>query len=431
MHDDEKAILPTDAAPAFCTYQYAWDTPPVLAASTDTQFNDSNARANNFFKVAKWSPDGACLLTNSEDRVVRVFEVPQHVFEDPDSSPASTTTLHASQCIDYAESVCDIAWYPGMTVQDTSTCCFLTSVRDHPVQLWDAMTGNLRASYGVIDHQERFIGPNVVTFNQDGSSIYCGYENMIEVFDLHASSSTASSKYPTTPNRKSRRGLKGLVSCIDFNPDKSGLYAAGSYSQAIGLFDERNHEMCAKYTIDKGSGVTQVAFSRDGTQLFCASRQANVIQCWDVRQSGNLLYELDRPGKTNQRLTFDLDPTGHLLITGDQIGQLRVYDLTTLEDQDTETKPRLVAAMPLHQDAISSAAFNPAFPSVVATSSGQRKFKDADAYDTDRDSDDELEKEQPPIDNSLRLWQVPGSYTWHTANITEAQDTPSMTSPSL
>lgn len=36
---------------------------------------------------------------------------------------------------------------------------------------------------------------------------------------------------------------KGIISCLAFNPDFSGLYAAGSYSQSIGLYDESNNEM--------------------------------------------------------------------------------------------------------------------------------------------------------------------------------------------
>lgn len=52
---------------------------------------------------------------------------------------------------------------------DPSTNCFLTSVRDHPIQLWDVTTGTVRASYSAIDHCEKFIGPNVLSFNLDGS----------------------------------------------------------------------------------------------------------------------------------------------------------------------------------------------------------------------------------------------------------------------
>lgn len=35
--------------------------------------------AENFTKGVKFSPDGTCLLTASEDNVIRVFEVPSDV----------------------------------------------------------------------------------------------------------------------------------------------------------------------------------------------------------------------------------------------------------------------------------------------------------------------------------------------------------------
>lgn len=32
-------------------------------------------QSNNFFRNAKWSPDGSCLLTNSADDVIRLFQL--------------------------------------------------------------------------------------------------------------------------------------------------------------------------------------------------------------------------------------------------------------------------------------------------------------------------------------------------------------------
>lgn len=37
--------------------------------------------ANNFLKGASFSPDGTCLLTSSDDTVLRVFEVPGHALQ--------------------------------------------------------------------------------------------------------------------------------------------------------------------------------------------------------------------------------------------------------------------------------------------------------------------------------------------------------------
>ncbi|KAI8335696.1 WD40-repeat-containing domain protein [Chlamydoabsidia padenii] len=240
---------------------------------------------------------------------------------------------------------------------------------------------------------------------------------MIEVFDINTPGNNTSTKISTTPNRKSRKGQKGIISCLDFNPDSSGMYAAGSYCNSIGLYDERTNDLCLKLTGMKGNGVTQVKFSLDGTLLYSASRQSNSILCWDVRQSGNILYELDRKGKTNQRITFDLDPTGSVLITGDQTGHILAYDLTTLDTEDVETKPRLLSSWYAHQDTVSGTTFNPLYPSVIASCSGQRKFM------TDLSSDEDTsENRAHTIDNSLNIWQLSGQYEWYSID-TQPMDT--------
>ncbi|CAO3643036.1 unnamed protein product [Mucor hiemalis] len=338
---------------------------PTLISSTGNRYNDSirnslekdmnviqqrvnltlQTEANNFYRNAKWSPDGSCLLTSSADDVIRLFQLPSNVYEDAEKSN-EVLSMVPLLGIREGESVYDFAWFPSMNSQDPSTNCFLTSVRDHPIQLWDVATGTVRASYSAIDHCEKFIGPNVLSFNLDGSKIYCGYENMIEIFDVHRPGPD-SQKIPTIPKRKSKKGQKGIISCLDFCPDYSGLYAAGSYSQSIGIYDESNHELCLKLTGFSG-GTTQVKFSKDGTLLFSASRHANSILCWDIRDSANILYELPRPGKTNQRIGFDIDATGRYLMTGDELGNISIYDVFTGEQENVETKDRLITSFKAH-----------------------------------------------------------------------------------
>lgn len=62
-------------------------------------------------------------------------------------------------------------------------------------------------------------------------------------------------------------------------------------------------------------------------------------------------------------------------------------------------------------DIVTAAAFNPVYPHLLATSSGQRKY--APCYSSDEDDSDEEET----IDNTLRLWRLPGHYEVHTYDI--------------
>ncbi|CAG8785923.1 1413_t:CDS:2, partial [Acaulospora morrowiae] len=41
----------------------------------------SNGSEENFFKVARWSPDGTCILTSSNDNILRIFDLPTNLFE--------------------------------------------------------------------------------------------------------------------------------------------------------------------------------------------------------------------------------------------------------------------------------------------------------------------------------------------------------------
>ncbi|KAL1926903.1 hypothetical protein VTP01DRAFT_5233 [Rhizomucor pusillus] len=370
------------------------------------QFNIHDG--NNHFRNVKWSPDGTYLLSNSNDNVLRLFSLPYEAYEQEKGPIVESQALSCQFGVREGEAVYDFAWFPSMNSQDPASCCFVASVRDHPVHLWDACTGKLRASYSVIDHHERFVGPTVVTFNLDGSRIYCGYENMIEIFDIQRPGQE-SIKIPTLPTRKSKNGQKGIISCLDFSPDYSGIYAAGSFSQSIGIYEEASNQLCFKLTGIQG-GVTQVRFSLDGSLLFSASRVANTISCWDIRSTGNVLYELPRPGRTNQRIHFDLDPSGRVLVTGDQNGQLLFYDVAT-GYEDSENSSRLLHSFQAHNDLSCAATFNPVYPWLLASASGQRKYFVADGQDSD-DTDRSVEQEQ--IDNSLKIWHLQGQTQYYT-----------------
>ncbi|KAG0195979.1 Telomerase Cajal body protein 1 [Mortierella sp. GBA30] len=291
--------------------------------------------------------------------------------------------------------------------------------------------------------------------------IYCGSNNMIQIFDT-TRPGRDSQKKPTVPTRKSRKGQKGVISCLAFNPDQSDLYAAGSFLKTIGLYDSRAEELLLllrdkshhpqhrkksnaatatghdntfqqkPHSTPPMGGLTQLQFSPDGLYLYSASRQDPFIRCWDIRNTAHVLHRLERQGEvTNQRLGFDISRDGKWLTTGDMNGDISIFDLTCPEDAESE---RLVARFHGHDDVVSAAAFHPS-GSMLATSSGQRKYELGclDMSDSDSDSDhcDEAEDSEPGlpmsknvgvaiesststvVDNSIHLWSLPGEYVWY------------------
>ncbi|RLU20741.1 hypothetical protein DMN91_007354 [Ooceraea biroi] len=121
--------------------------------------------------------------------------------------------------------VYDTCWYPFMNSWQPASCCFLSTSKESPAYLWDAFTGELRATYR--------------PYNQHD------FPNMI-----------------------------GLVSCIPENPIMPGLVAMGTYSKCIGLY--KDVPSCTFKTV---SGVTQVEFSSCGTKLFSACRKSRELLC--------------------------------------------------------------------------------------------------------------------------------------------------------
>ena len=115
----------------------------------------------NFLKGVAWSPDGACLLTASEDRLLRVFDLPRDALErapeaddggdddtdggggggDANAAAAAMVqegrrrnggagdSLRPALRAHAGEAVYDFAWFPGMSAADPASCCFASTAR--------------------------------------------------------------------------------------------------------------------------------------------------------------------------------------------------------------------------------------------------------------------------------------------------------------
>ena len=68
---------------------------------------------------------------------------------------------------------------------------------------------------------------------------------------------------PTCHTRKALLGQKGLISCLSFNPDLSGSYAAGSYDKSICVYVE-DMQGAALELSALGFGVTHMKVDKNG-----------------------------------------------------------------------------------------------------------------------------------------------------------------------
>lgn len=206
----------------------------------------------------------------------------------------------------------------------------------------------LRASYRIVDHRERQIAPHSLCFDLSAQRLYCGFEDAIEVFDLARPGE--GTRIPTTPSKKSKDGLKGIVSALafsaSFTADES-FFAAGTFTPTednIALFSDAQREPLMYVGGGPSAGVTQVDHLPKKNQtlvlkfvqlkfnpmkphiLYAGYRghASGLVYSWDTRSNVDQPLEIfqtlnQQQPRTNQKMRFDLDVAGRLLSIGDKV----------------------------------------------------------------------------------------------------------------
>ncbi|XP_078437372.1 transducin/WD40 repeat-like superfamily protein isoform X2 [Wolffia australiana] len=345
--------------------EFRFDLPPRKIHHFHKQYRDkTRISGNNFLKGVKWSPDGSAFLTSSDDDSLRLFYLPEggdgggvaQAEADVDREDSFESNLIVWE----GESVYDYCWYPFMSLQDMNSCVFASTCRDHPIHLWDAFSGQLRATYRAYDAMDEITAALSVSFNTFGTKIFAGYNKCIRIFDVHR----PGRDFELHSTLKGNEGLSGIVSSIGFSPSHNGLLAFGSFNQTTAVYAEGNMELLFVLHGQEG-GVTQVLFSKDGNYLYTGGRKDPYILCWDIRNTAGVVYKLYRSAEsTNQRISFDIEPCGRHLGTGGQDGLVHIYDLQT---------GQWVSGFQAAHDTVNGFSFHPSLP-LAACTSGQRRF---------------------------------------------------------
>ncbi|KAL7983001.1 hypothetical protein Chor_013607 [Crotalus horridus] len=126
-----------------------------------------------------------------------------------------------------------------LQVVGTSASGLASSSRDNPVHVWDAFSGELRASFRPYNHLDELTAAHSLCFTPDGAQLFCGFDKMVRVFDT-----------PTQP-----------------------LYACTSYAKTVGLYSRAEGDPLAMLVGHRG-GVTHAVFSPDGLYLFTGGRKS-------------------------------------------------------------------------------------------------------------------------------------------------------------
>nr|CAG4646288.1 EOG090X06W9 [Macrothrix elegans] len=391
--------------------EYCLDKPWTSVCSSTKEFR--NGKSQIFLKGCKWSPDGTCLLTSAEDYHLRLFDLPADLYNSHKTSfqGCATTEWTPSLKIKEGGTVYDFCWHPLMSSWNPDSCLLLSTAKGGPIHMWDAYKGSLAATYRPYNNVDEVEAANSLCISPDGEKLYSGFDKCIRVFDVQV----AGRNYQTRPT-KSRDATcasqSGIISCIAVNPALPSVYAAGSYMKTVGLYSEPDGTALCVMEGHRG-GVTHVRFSPDGMMLFTGGRKDPEILCWDLRQPGHILLTMTRTVHTNQRIYFDLDPTGRYLISGDTNGLVIIWDTKTgLEtNQNGESYPpddnNCLAELnrqTVNNDCTNGVSCHPWLP-LVATSSGQRHLINPGFLDSSSSSDDDEDLDQHVTpENSVKLW---------------------------
>lgn len=371
---------------------------------------------DGFPSGCQFSPDGLCILTSESNRLL--------LYNTTTKTTKGDIWKPAIQC-QSGDSVRSYAWYPHMKSNDPASCCFAGVSRDQPVHLYDAYTGEIRATYRPYNRLDELESPTTLCFSNNGQQIVTGgfrSERMLQIFDLNQPGRDASANLKLGKTKRSKDGQKGLVSAL-CSSSAINLLAVGTYSPgSIYLYDARaqstqvaevvisgtcvvghgkSHSRKRKHFVHDGDddedavdfsaakikwlqnrargGVTQVEFSQDGMSLFSSSRRSNAILQWDLRKLTSstfcpCLTSFETDNDTNQRIGFSLHDD--YLYAAGRDNCIRIYDL--------KQSDRVVTKMDSFDDVVNGVSQTClGAKSLVVCSIGSRQFP------TDADFDEE------------------------------------------
>lgn len=136
---------------------------------------EMHLNTGTYFKGCKWAPDGLCLMSCSNDNVIRLINTPKEIQEQKWDHFDSTIPIESCLDVREAEIIYDYAWWPHMNSMHPNTCCFVSTSKDQPIHLWDAFNGKLRASYIAKNHVDEVSSAYCLGFSPDGMQLIGGF----------------------------------------------------------------------------------------------------------------------------------------------------------------------------------------------------------------------------------------------------------------
>jgi WD40 repeat protein/serine/threonine protein kinase len=262
-----------------------------------------------------FSPDGTRLLTGSNDRTAKLWDV----------RPGTGRTVLSG----HAGEVTGLAFSPDGTRLASASM-------DGAVKIWDVDAG---AEHATLTGHTSSI--NVFRWSPDGKRLVTGSaDRTAKIWDVE------SGKEPAV-----LRGHAGIVLAAAFSPDGRRIATGAHLDPVVRLWDVESGAEVGTFKghmpgTPFGMGIRAVSFSSDGTLLVTASLD-RTARIWDV-ESAEELVALRGHGGPVHFASFTGD--GAQVITASRDGTVRIWE--------TESGAEL-AALEVHDAGIEGAALGP------------------------------------------------------------------------
>ena len=257
---------------------------------------------------ARYSPDGARIVTGSGDNTARVWDA---------HSGAALLMMSG-----HTDRVFDAAYSPDGTR-------IVTGSHDKTARVWDARTGSLQLTLN--GHGDRV---DSARFSPDGQRIVtASWDKTVRIW------AAASGKLLTTLT-----GHSDAVYSAVYSGDGRRIVTA-SQDKSARIWDATSGKPLAVLT-GHGDYVACAAYSADGQRIVTASAD-RTARVWDAR-SGAPLAVLSGHGDVVYSAAFS--PDGRRIVTASWDKSARIWDAST---------GRQLAVLAGHQDTLASAEYSP------------------------------------------------------------------------